>query len=65
MSDYTSKNVGKHASRSRKGMSVPRHNVHSDLDVRAEREAERLTKNRTRGAYSDAGIGIVPISILT
>jgi len=65
MSDYTNKNVGKHASHSRKGIAVTRHNVHSDLDVRAEREAERLTKNRTHGAYSDVGIGIVPISILT
>jgi hypothetical protein len=65
MSEYTDANMARHTSRSRKGTPATRHQVRSDLDTQEAKEAEGLTKNRANGAYSDAGIGILPISILT
>jgi hypothetical protein len=65
MSEYTDKNMARNTGRSRRGTPAMRHHIRSDLDTREAKEAEGLTKNRTDGAYSDAGIGILPISVLT
>jgi hypothetical protein len=65
MSDYTDKNMARHNSCSGKGTSATRHHTRSDLDTQEAKMAEGLTENRAKGGYSEAGIGILPISILS
>jgi hypothetical protein len=65
MSEYPEKNMGRRSRRSKKGTSAHRHHISSEEDTQEATKAEGLFENRANGGYSEAGIGMVPISILT
>jgi hypothetical protein len=65
MSEYLEKNMARCSRRSKKGTFAHRHQISSDGDSQEATKAEGLVENRANGSYSEAGIGIVPISILT
>ena len=65
MSEYPEKNMARRSRRSRDGAFAKRHGVAPEADTQAAKGAEGLLENRANGNYSEAGIGILPISILT
>jgi len=65
MSEYPEKNMARRNRRSKKGTFEQRHHISSGGDTQEATKAEGLIENRANGGYSEAGIGIVPISILT
>ncbi len=65
MSEYPEKNMARRGRRSKKGAFAHRHHISSEGDAEETTKADGLIENRANGGYSEAGIGIVPISILT
>ena len=65
MSEYPEKNMGRRSRRSKKGASAHRHHMFSEEDTHEATKAKGLFENRANGDYSEGGIGMVPISILT
>jgi hypothetical protein len=65
MSEYLEKNMARRSRRSKKGVFAHRHHISSEGDTQEATKAEGLIENRANGGYSEAGIGIVPISVLT
>ena len=65
MSEYLEKNMTRRSRRSKKGTFAQRHHISSEGEWQGTTHANGLIENRANGGYSEAGIGIVPISILT
>ena len=65
MSEYPEKNMTRRDRRSKKGAIAHRHHISADGATQQATKNEGLIENRDNGGYSEAGIGIVPISILT
>jgi hypothetical protein len=65
MSEYPEKSMARRSRRSKKGTFEHRHHSSFEGDTQEATKPEGLVENRTHGGYSEAGIGIVPISILT
>jgi len=65
MSEYPEKNMARRSRRSKKGTLARRHEIFSDGNPQEATKAEGLVENRAKGGYSEAGIGIVPLSILS
>ena len=65
MSEYLEKNMARRSRRSKKDTFAQDHHIYSEWDTQKGTKAENLIENRANGGYSEAGIGIVPISILT
>jgi hypothetical protein len=65
MTEQLEKNMARRSRRSKKGTFAQRHHISSEGGTQEATKAGGLIENRANGGYSEAGIGIVPISILT